>query len=122
MKIPEFIEKYCSDILEQKRIRSTLIDYEGFPYDDIIMEDDKAVQVLYCDDRTIPLADILFLSRVDFIKTYPTFNCRSLYDNYINSLDIVDGADAVLQYRTAVLHQIDDTSNQLDSSSYSDLL
>ena len=39
--------------------------------------------------------DILTSTREDFARLYPSFECRELYDRYVDSLIMLEGADAL---------------------------
>lgn len=106
MLIHEFIVEYCQDIVETyTATHSKLLDSFDLPYDDEIEDDSgELMKVVYCGEKAIPINDILSMSKSDFARVYPDFECRDLYDKYIESLVMLEGEDA-LNYIRSVLDQ-----------------
>ena len=50
----------------------------------------------------IPINDILSMSKSDFARVYPDFECRDLYDKYIESLIMLEGDDAQNHIRSVL--------------------
>lgn len=107
MLMQEFIDTYCADLKALYVSTESIID-DGIdlPYDDVI-EDDSGhkVKIVWCGDTAIPIYDIVASERSDFIKTYPSFECRELYDSYMDALYVLDGEDAVKQIRNEILRE-----------------
>lgn len=104
MLIHEFIVKYCQDIVETyTTTHSKLLDSFDLPYDDEIEDDSgELMKVVYCGEKAIPINDILSMSKSDFARVYPDFECRDLYDKYIESLIMLEGEDALNHIRSVL--------------------
>lgn len=104
MLIHEFIVEYCQDIVETyTATHSKLLDSFDLPYDDEIEDDSgELMKVVYCGEKAIPINDILSMSKSDFARVYPDFECRDLYDKYIESLIMLDGEDALNHIRSVL--------------------
>lgn len=102
MLIHEFIVEYCQDIVETyTATHSKLLDSFDLPYDDEIEDDSgELMKVVYCGEKAIPINDILSMSKSDFARVYPDFECRDLYDKYIESLVMLEGEDALNHIRS----------------------
>ena len=104
MLIHEFIVEYCQDIVETyTATHSKLLDSFDLPYDDEIEDDSgELMKVVYCGEKAIPINDILSMSKSDFARVYPDFECRDLYDKYIESLIMLEGVDALNHIRSVL--------------------
>lgn len=104
MLIREFIVEYCQDIVETyTATHSKLLDSFDLPYDDEIEDDSgELMKVVYCGEKAIPINDILSMSKSDFARVYPDFECRDLYDKYIESLVMLEGEDALNHIRSVL--------------------
>lgn len=104
MLIHEFIAEYCQDIVETyTATHSKLLDSFDLPYDDEIEDDSgELMKVVYCGEKAIPINDILSMSKSDFARVYPDFECRDLYDKYIESLIMLEGEDALNHIRSVL--------------------
>lgn len=104
MLIHEFIVEYCQDIVETyTATHSKLLDSFDLPYDDEIEDDSgELMKVVYCGGKAIPINDILSMSKSDFARVYPDFECRDLYDKYIESLIMLEGEDALNHIRSVL--------------------
>lgn len=104
MLIHEFIVEYCQDIVEiYTATHSKLLDSFDLPYDDEIEDDSgELMKVVYCGEKAIPINDILSMSKSDFARVYPDFECRDLYDKYIESLIMLEGEDALNHIRSVL--------------------
>lgn len=104
MLIQEFIVEYCQDIVETyTATHSKLLDSFDLPYDDEIEDDSgELMKVVYCGEKAIPINDILSMSKSDFARVYPDFECRDLYDKYIESLIMLEGEDALNHIRSVL--------------------
>lgn len=106
MKMQEFIDKYCEDIKSLCKNRASLLDDFDLPYDDVEEDDSgQPVKVVYCGQYTIPILDIITTTKEDFARNYPDFACRELYDNYVSSLIMLEGEDAVNHIRNVIQHE-----------------
>lgn len=104
MLIHEFIVEYCQDIVETyTATHSKLLDSFDLPYDDEIEDDSgELMKVVYCGEKAIPINDILSMSKSDFARVYSDFECRDLYDKYIESLIMLEGEDALNHIRSVL--------------------
>lgn len=104
MLIHEFIVEYCQDIVETyTATHAKLLDSSDLPYDDEIEDDSgELMKVVYCGEKAIPINDILSMSKSDFARVYPDFECRDLYDKYIESLIMLEGEDALNHIRSVL--------------------
>lgn len=104
MLIHEFIVEYCQDIVKTyTATHSKLLDSFDLPYDDEIEDDSgELMKVVYCGEKAIPINDILSMSKSDFARVYPDFECRDLYDKYIESLIMLEGEDALNHIRSVL--------------------
>ena len=104
MLIHEFIVEYCQDVVETyTATHSKLLDSFDLPYDDEIEDDSgELMKVVYCGEKAIPINDILSMSKSDFARVYPDFECRDLYDKYIESLIMLEGEDALNHIRSVL--------------------
>lgn len=104
MLIHEFIVEYCQDIVETyTATHSKLLDSFDLPYDDEIEDDSgELMKIVYCGEKAIPINDILSMSKSDFARVYPDFECRDLYDKYIESLVMLEGEDALNHIRSVL--------------------
>lgn len=104
MLIHEFIVEYCQDIVETyTATHSKLLDSFDLPYDDEIEDDSgELMKVVYCGEKAIPINDILSMSKSEFARVYPDFECRDLYDKYIESLIMLEGEDALNHIRSVL--------------------
>lgn len=96
MKIMKFAEKYCPEVLKTVQNVNSLFTTDGFPYDELIIDDDGVkVPVLNTESFQIPLSDVFGMSRDEFIKAYSDNECIELYDRYLSAYTILEGADAL---------------------------
>lgn len=102
--IREFVDKYCSDLKALYEGTESILDEEyGLPFDAEIEDDSgAAVKVVYAGTMPIPILDIITTDRSDFVRLYPTFEARELYDGYIGALTIMEGEEAVNHIRNAM--------------------
>lgn len=103
MRIQEYAAKHCADILERAQQLAAIDDLEGFPFDEIIQDEDgQPVKVVTTNSTRIPVVDILGLHRDEFAKIYPDEESLDAYDMYISSLVVYEGEDALNQIRDAI--------------------
>lgn len=106
MRIREFIDKYCMDIVSESKQRDSLLDSDDFTYDAIVQDPDGTdVKIVYAGDEEIPISEILSLDRQDFIKIYPSFQAQEVYDNYIDSIIVLEGEEALAHIRNEMLRE-----------------
>jgi len=100
MKLKEFMQKYCGDIIESSKARKNVIPEMDFTYDDYMFDEDgeplKAIDVY---GTLIPIRDILSLSERDFIGLYPDENALDAYRLYLENFIIVEGEEVLEMVR-----------------------
>lgn len=103
MKILEFAQKFCADLLDRFNKQKDLDLFAGYPYDEIIYDDDETpVRVVNTQSGQIPIADIIGMPRDDFAKVYPDEESLTAYDKYMSMFIFLEGEEAVNQVRNAI--------------------
>lgn len=122
MKIYEFIDKFCPDIVKAAHDRRKLIDFQDYPYDEII-EDSKgvAVPVVYIDGVAVPVMEFFTTSREDFVKLYKMQSAGEAYDNYIRNFEILEGEEALSKVRMAMQAESERLQRSLSMDANPDL-
>lgn len=106
MKIREFTDKYCMDILKESKQRKSLLDTGDFGYDNIVEDvDGTPVKIVYAGIEEIPIADILSLGKADFMKIHPSIDASEVYDNYIDSIIVLEGEEALSHIRNEMMRE-----------------
>lgn len=106
MRIYEFIDKYCSDLVEKRNKMAALVNLEEFPHDDVVDDDDgNKVPVVLVDGNAIPVADFLTMDKADFLSVYKTQGCEEAFDNYVSALVILEGEEALSRIRNMILRE-----------------
>lgn len=106
MRIYEFIDKYCDELVKKRKKLEALISLEEFPHDDIIDDDDgNKIPVVVVDGNAIPVSDFLTLDRKDFLAVYKTQGCPEAFDNYVSALTILEGEEAISKIRSMILQE-----------------
>lgn len=106
MRIREFIDKYCMDILQESKQRKSLLDSDDFSYDNIVEDaDGTPIKIVYAGAEEIPISDILSLSKIDFMKIHPSIDASEVYDNYIDSIVMLEGEEALSHIRNEMLRE-----------------
>lgn len=108
MKLGQFIDTYCQDILEESNQRKSYLGADdGLPYDDIVQDESgRPMKVVYSATRRIPIADILDSDRSEFAKVYSTPSDLETYDNYLNSIILMEGEEALEVIRKSVRNEM----------------
>lgn len=115
MKIFEFIDKYCSDLVEQSKTEKSLIDFSEFAHDAVITDiEGVQIPVVCVDGLDIPVSDFLSLDKEDFINVWKTPACAEAYDNYISALEILEGEDALSRIRKAIMAEKERLSHDVE--------
>lgn len=103
MKIFAFIEKYCQDLVDEAKTKSSLIDLVEFPHDLLIEDvDGNKVPAIWIDSVTVPISDIITMDVEDFCNAYPQPHSREYYTNYLSTMDILEGPEVVMRIRNAI--------------------
>ena len=103
MRIFEFIDKYCADLVEKAKQKAKLIDFSDFPHDSIDTDaTGEEIPVVYVDNLHIPVIDFLSLDKDEFLKAYKTPGAEEAYVNYISALEILEGEDIINRVRNEI--------------------
>ena len=115
MRIYEFIDKFCQDLVEKAQEKRSLVDLSEFPHDDIITDVSGAkVPVVYIEGEAVPIGDFLSLDKKDFCSAWKLASSGETYDQYISLLEITEGADAVNRIRNSILAERDRLSGDVE--------
>ena len=111
MRLKEFVQRKCADIIDKATALSMDAMPEMFGYDDIIRNDfGEMVKVIYDDNSNpIPIADIINLTIDDFQKTYQFDSAMSAFHKYMSAYKVIDGEALYRQYQ----HQIENLRNEM---------
>ena len=102
----EFIDTYCSDLKEKAQSCKELIDMEELPHDYVITDDSgQKIPIVLCSGKEIPVMDIITCTEEDFARLYPDMECREMYKQYIDSLTILDGEEALKHIRNTMARE-----------------
>ncbi len=104
MKIFQFIDEYCSDLVDSSKLKKSLLDLSEFPHDGFIEDiDGNKIPVVFIDGESVPISDILTMDKKDFTKVWTQTNAASTYDSYIDLLEVLEGEDAINRIRNSML-------------------
>ena len=97
MKLGQFIDEYCQDIIDQKNVRQSYLGKDdGLPCDEIVEDDSgQMMKVVYSATRRIPVMDILEMDRNEFAKVYSSESDLETYDRYCDAFIILEGEEAL---------------------------
>lgn len=108
MKIFEFIDTYCGDLMAQVKREKELLDLSCYPYDEVLTDiDGNRKPAIYIDGKLIPIEEVLGMCREDFIETYKLPSAAESYDNYIDNLNLVEGEEAVSYLRIKLQQEME---------------
>lgn len=117
MKIGEFVDKYCQDIVKKSLEIQSVFNDDGLPYDDIVEDESGSpMKVVYSANRQIPVRDILELDRTEFAKVYKGVDDLETYDRYCDSIILLEGEEALTEIRNNVRKEMDRIRSFADSS------
>lgn len=116
MNIEAFAREYCPEVIRRAKIKDDLFDLDFLYFDDIITTDDGyRMRVIYTDDHTIPIMDIISaFDREEFSKLWPYTDCLIAYDNYVSNLIITRGEEVFEE----IQRRIAKSMKKLSVSSY----
>ncbi len=108
MKIYEFIDRYCQDILDEARESEDLYDLDGLPNEGYMTTSEgKRVPFIYIDDTKVPVADIITQVREDFLLQYSKLpSAADRYDQYMEVVELVEGEEVIAHIRNQVRRSI----------------
>lgn len=106
MRLKDFIQQECADIINKATALSRDAIPEMFSYDAVIdNEFDEKVKVIYDDnDNPIPISDIIGLTIEDFQQIYQFDSAISAFRKYMSAYNIIEGEALYRQLQ----HQIED--------------
>lgn len=105
MRISEFIQKYCKDIMDlyEKYKNSDIIAKD---YDEIITDDDgNQIKVVWCDGIPIDIEDFFSIDEEEYNNRYPTPNALKVREQYLKQFKIVEGFEAFYEELTAIQNE-----------------
>lgn len=106
MRIREFTDKHCMDIVKESKQVASYLDSDDFSYDAVIEDiDGTPIKIIYAGPDEIPISDVLTLDKKDFIKIHPTLEASEAYDNYVESIIMLDGEEALSFIRNEVMKE-----------------
>lgn len=116
MKLGEFIDKYCQDIVLRKRKEELLTLYDGLAFDRIIEDESgRLIKVIDVDGfDPIPVEDIVSMVEPEFIQRYPAPAQQEAYRAYCYNIIMLEGEEALNHIRNSLLREwkdIEDYSN-----------
>ena len=119
MRIFQFIDEYCADIIKQVAEKKSLIDMSEFPHDEIITDaEGRKFPAILVDGVPIPINDLFTMERADFIKEWNLPSAAEAFDNYLSNIEILEGAEAVAQVRVALQTEMSRIAH--DAAAYSE--
>lgn len=103
MRIFQFIEDYCKDLVEKHKIKSELVDLSAFPHDGVVTDiEGKEIPVVYVDGESIPVVDFFTMDKKDFLHTWKLPSAEIAFDRYLSAVEILEGSDAINRVRNAM--------------------
>ena len=119
MFIFQFIEDFCRDIVEKVSVEKQLVDLSEFPHDGTITDaEGNIIPIVAVDGVDIPVSDFLTLDKVDFTAVWKTPNMAEAFDNYISTLEIIEGEEAVSRIRKNIMNERDRLSQDVELTSF----
>lgn len=119
----EFIDKYCPELRTLSKKMEKTSPLEELPNDGIMIDDSgERIPYVLCEGNEIPIMDIITMSEDDFARQYPSMEARELYKNYIDSLIIYDGPEAISHIRNSLVQEQKRVKAFSESNSLSDSL
>lgn len=116
MKIKEFIKTYCSDMVKSYSNNKKLVDWTTLPYQEMGEDTDgNPTPVVYIDGEQVPVKDFVAYDKTDFVSIHKMPSAGEIYDNYISSLVILEGADVINQYRDRMKKEAEQIKNDIDT-------
>lgn len=104
MKIFQFIEQYCQDLVSEYKAKRSLVDLSEFPHDGIVEDiEGNRIPVVYIEGQSVPISDFLTMDKADFCDTWRLQTAGDTYSEYIGLLEILEGEEAVNRIRNSML-------------------
>lgn len=104
MKIYEFIDKYCQDILRDVRETGDLYGLDDLPNEGYkTTANGRKIPIVYIDGFQVPISDILTLDKEDFMKAYGSLpSALEVYNHYIEVVQLTEGEEVIAYIRNQV--------------------
>lgn len=105
MKIFEFIDKYCDDLVKASNIKKDLIDLTEFQHD-LVIEDPEtgeSIPAVLVDSIPVPVQDFLTMDLKDFVALHNTPEAAQIYEMYMESICAIEGEDVVSEISRRIL-------------------
>ncbi len=103
MKIFQFIEEYCQDLVKKAKEKASLIDLSEFPHDGFLEDITGArIPVIYVDGESVPVSDLFSMDKRDFVNTWKLPSSAQEYDNYMGLMLVLEGEDVINRIRNLV--------------------
>lgn len=103
MRIFQFIEEYCKDLVEEHKRKKQLIDLSDFPHDGISVDvEGNEIPVVYIDGENVPVSDFFTMDKSDFLYTWKLPSAEEMFDNYLAAVEILEGEDVINRVRNAI--------------------
>ena len=114
MRIFEFIDKYCQDLVEANNASRQLVDLSEFPHDDVITDlEGKKIPIVIAEGHEIPINDFFTSTRDDFMRMWQFPSAGQVYDNYNEALEILEGEDVIDHVRKVMAQERERLSTQV---------
>lgn len=108
MRIFQFIDEYCKDLVEEHNQQKKFIDLSEYIHDDVISDaDGNLVPVIYIDGNPVPIKDILSMHKDDFIHAYNYPSSALMYDSYLQNFEIFEGKEVLSMVRDKIKSTIE---------------
>lgn len=106
MRIFQFIEEYCKDLVQDAKQKKALVDLSEFPHDGFSEDvEGNRVPVVYIDGESVPVSDFFSMDKNDFCHVWKLPSAQETYDSYMGLLEILEGEEAVNRIRNAILEE-----------------
>jgi len=104
MRLRDFVQQECADIIDKATALSMDAIPEMFSFDDVIDNGlGEMVKVIYDDNNNpIEISDIISLSIEDFQKTYQFDSALSAFHKYMSAYNIIDGEALYRQFQRQI--------------------
>jgi len=111
MRLKDFIQRECADIINKAASLSMDAMPEMFSYDAVIDNGfNEMVKVIYDDNNNpIPISDIIGLTIEDFQQIYQFDSAMSAFHKYMSAYNIIEGEALYRQLQ----HQIENFRNKM---------
>jgi len=115
MRIFQFIEEYCKDLVEKAKQRKSLLDLSEFPHDGFTTDvEGNKIPVVYVDGESVPVSDFFSMDKNDFCFTWKLPSASETYDAYMSVLEITEGEEVVNRIRNAILAEKEKLSKDVE--------